>query len=128
MEDRCGKAGEIIRVKSAVLTGYKLCFAGKSKSWDYAGVATIVEDENSIVHGAIYDVNDRQLEILDEKEGAPSYYKRKYVHIDGQELLTYVKVKNDFYPPGNRYLNRISEGYTDWGLPIELLAGIKTND
>jgi gamma-glutamylcyclotransferase len=72
------------------------------------------------VHGAIYEVSDRDLRLLDNYEGYPGNYKRLSVTLFDEdnnpiEAVTYIKAgRLDETQPSKEYLAIIQQGYRDW--------------
>ena len=65
----------------AVLFGYRLEFNRVSTEHPGAGYANIVEFENGIVEGVLYEIKDSDLSKLDEHEGCPDQYERIGVEV-----------------------------------------------
>jgi gamma-glutamylcyclotransferase len=106
--------------KLAVLENYKLVFNKVSKNNVYLGYANIEESEGNFVEGALYEIYDLDLKIIDKFEGAgskPSHYYKKLVEVvcDNQRVLAWVYVANPIMlreniKPDKKYLNYILEG------------------
>ena len=100
--------------KRATLKDYRLSF-------DSRGKADILERRGERVWGAVYEVSEAQLGILDDFEGVHSgVYKRVRVNVecDGktEPAIAYVKVeKTSFRPPDDEYLNYILRGLKQHG-------------
>lgn len=101
----------------AKLSGYRLAFAFNSGSG--FGSATIVEDPNSIVHGALYTMEKGGLETLDFFEWVDrGGYSRVPVKVElenGEMLdcITYVAMPafyKDGLIPSKTYLNHLLKG------------------
>ncbi|MDW8062817.1 MAG: gamma-glutamylcyclotransferase family protein [Candidatus Caldarchaeum sp.] len=90
MKKRVGSWREI---RPAVLKGYRLVFNVYSSSWR-GGVANVVEDPDSSVYGAVYLLEESQLEKLDRYEGVPHLYHRRKVLVDvgGSQVEAYIYV------------------------------------
>ena len=73
MHRRCPGARLLGAVK---LRGYRLTFAGCSAIWNGGGVATIAPAPDCIVRGAVYEIDEEDLERLDRCEGVPFSYIR----------------------------------------------------
>ena len=103
----------------AALHNYKLVFVGWSRQWR-GGVASIKPFRGEKVLGAIYDVSDRDLRLLDRHEGYPGGYNRLNVTVfdeDGEpvEAITYIKAGQlEETRPSVEYLAVIQQGYRDW--------------
>jgi gamma-glutamylcyclotransferase len=104
---------------TATLPNYNLVFTGWSRQWR-GGVATIKRCRGGKVHGAIYEVSDRDLRLLDNYEGYPGNYKRLSVTLFDEdnnpiEAVTYIKAgRLDETQPSKEYLAIIQQGYRDW--------------
>jgi len=81
--------------RHATLKGYRLEFNKVASRDPREGYANIVQYENGIVEGVLYDIEDSDLSRLDRHEGYPDHYKRVEVRVqldDRQEVeaVTYV--------------------------------------
>ena len=105
----------------ATLPNYKLIFAGWSREWK-GGVASIKPFKGEKVIGAVYEVSDRDLRLLDKHEGYPTIYHRFNVTVwtetgESVEAVTYIKVdQSEETQPSEGYLAIIQQGYRDWGI------------
>ena len=103
----------------ATLPNYIIVFSGWSRKWR-GGVATIKRSQGSKVMGAVYEVSDRDLRLLDNYEG--SAYQRLNVIVFGEvnnplEAITYIKVGQlDVTQPSKEYLALLQQAYRDWGI------------
>ena len=106
---------------TATLPNYKLIFAGWSRKWK-GGVASIKPLRGEKVIGAIYELSDRDLRLLDRHEGYPAVYNRFNVTIwtetgEPVEAMTYVKVdQSEETQSSEEYLAIMQQGYRDWGI------------
>lgn len=118
MAERCPEAKPKF---TARLPHYKLIFAGWSRKWR-GGYATIRQSRGDVVMGALYEISERGLRLLDKHEDYPSSYdhlKVKVVTEDGDfvEAVTYIRVgQAEETKPSPEYLAIIQKGYKDWGL------------
>jgi len=107
------------------LDSYKLDFTTYSPTRE-SQVADIVWSPGSFCYGAVFDITDKEKEILDEKEGAPSFYKELSLP-DG--IFTYEVVnKKQSTLPEDSYLDLIIQGAKNYGLPgiwIDLLESFR---
>ena len=93
-------------------------------------MATVIPVASHSVHGALYRISPSDEAALDQMEGVPRgwYYKDQLtVQHEGEAALMYVAtakygLENQ---PNRKYLNRILEGYRDWGLPTEALEQLE---
>ncbi len=105
----------------ATLPNYKLVFWGWSRQWR-GGVATIKSSRGDKALGAIYEISERDLRLLDKYEGYPSNYNRLKVNVfdeDGNpvEAITYIKAGPlEETTPSSEYLAIMQQGYRDWGI------------
>lgn len=114
MSKRCTDSVPVVRVK---LKGYKLVFNR---------VADIVEAEEGVVYGAIYEVSPRDVKKLDIYEGYPRIYTKIFVKLKDDsgkvyEAFVYVMVNKGRGEPSKEYTNTIIEGYEDWGISLTYL-------
>ncbi|MDM7999507.1 MAG: gamma-glutamylcyclotransferase family protein [Dehalococcoidia bacterium] len=118
MAERCPAAKPKFVAK---LPHYKLVFTGWSRKWR-GGCATIRQSKGDIVVGALYEISDSDLRLLDKYEDYPMTYdhlKVKVVTEDGDfvEAVTYIKTDQaEETKPSPEYLALIQRGYQDWGL------------
>ncbi len=105
----------------AALPNYKLVFVGWSRQWR-GGIASIKHFRGERVHGAIYEVSDRDLRRLDSYEGYPRNTNRLNVMVfneDGEPIqaVPYIKAgQSEETQPSPEYLSVIQQGYRDWGI------------
>ena len=85
------------------------------------GVATIEELDGAQVHGVLWDVSDRDLDVLDSAEGVPVRYRRDRMTVgtdDGPtDAWVYVDPRVEPGAPRPGYLERIMAGAVHHGLP-----------
>jgi gamma-glutamylcyclotransferase len=116
MSERCPDAQPKF---TATLPNYKLIFAGWSRKWR-GGVASIKPLRGEKVVGAIYEISDRDLRLLDKHQGYPSIYNRTEVLVftedgDPVKAVTYVKAEqSEETRPSREYVAIIQQGYKDW--------------
>lgn len=144
------------RVGPGKLVDYRLDFADSTADEKYFSPtwngcpATIIENPGSAVHGAVWRINDDDVEELDRQEGVEcGIYKpltvKVLVDIEGEtakvSCRTYQLVHNPPTPldptkrpferqPSETYLNVILNGAEETGLPadyIEFLKSFKHN-
>ena len=114
MQQRCPDSKPKFK---ATLPNYKLIFAGWSRQ-RRGGVATIERSRGDKVIGAIYEVSEKCLKLLDSYEGIS--YKRMNVTVFDEdntpvEAVTYIKTGQlDETKPSQEYLAVIQQGYRDW--------------
>lgn len=130
--ERCPSA---LLIKSyGILKGYKLIFNRKG-DYEDGGVASIIEDDGSVVYGLIYAMSSEDLERLDEIESPNNdAYSREEIEIntlvnDSVPCFTYIAQSKGSFLPTEKYLNWIIQGAIEGGLPegyISYLKSIKT--
>lgn len=116
MQQRCPDSKPKL---TATLPNYQVIFTGWSRQWR-GGVATIKRNQGSRTMGAIYEVSERDLRLLDSHEGS-AYQRLKVIVFDEDgnplEAVTYIKSGQlDETPPSKEYLAILQQGYRDWGL------------
>lgn len=105
----------------ALLPNYKMVFWGWLRRWR-GGVASIRLSRGDKVLGAIYQISDRDLRLLDKYEGCPGTYNRLKVTVFDEdnnpvEAVTYIKAGQlEETPPSPAYLAIIQQGCRDWGI------------
>ena len=114
MKKRCPDSEPVAKVR---LEGYRLCFNR---------VADIVEDEGSIVWGAIYTVSSGDIGNLDRYEGYPNFYDKLDVDVADDQgkvyrAFAYVMTSKGCQEPSDSYYRIIEEGYRNWDLDLEPL-------
>ena len=103
----------------ATLPNYKLIFTGWSRQ-QRGGVASIKPLRGERVVGAVYEISNRDLRLLDKYEGYPTTYNRMNVTVWTEagnpiEAITYIKVEqSEETRPSREYLAIIQQGYRDW--------------
>lgn len=121
MEERCGE-GSFKALGRAFLKGYRLVFDGFSERWGGA-VANVVPSEGGVVWGVLYDVSEKCIKTLDEREGVSSgTYGRVLVEVCSEEgksftAYTYLREPLEEGKPSERYIERLLEGAEAVGLP-----------
>jgi gamma-glutamylcyclotransferase (GGCT)/AIG2-like uncharacterized protein YtfP len=116
MLERCPDAKPMF---TATLPNFKLIFTGWSREW-HGGVASIKPLRGEKVVGAVYEISERDLRLLDKHEGYPNIYNRREVIVftedrDPVKAVTYIKVEqSEETKPSLEYLATIRQGYRDW--------------
>ena len=106
---------------SAVLPNYKLDFSGWSRI-THGGTATIQPFKGAKVAGAVYEISEADLRILDRFEDYPGTYTHLNVMVFNEDdvavkALTYVKTRQEpETKPAPEYVAVIKQGYRDWEL------------
>ncbi len=105
----------------ATLPNHRLIFTGWSRQWR-GGIASIKPLQGERVAGAVYEISERDLRLLDRYEGYPANYDRvtkRVITDSGQwlEVVTYIKrQQSEETEPSRDYLRLIQQGYRDWGI------------
>lgn len=130
--ERCPSA---LLIKSyGILKDYKLVF-NRQGDYEDGGVASIIEDDGSVVYGLIYGMSSKDLERLDEIESPNNdAYSREEVEVntlvnDRVPCFTYIAKPQGFFLPTKKYLDWIIQGAIEGGVPegyIDNLKSIKT--
>ena len=116
MQERCKDCKYI---KNTFLEGYKLSFCAVSRSY---GVANVVKKTSSKVPGGLWEISPEDEKILDDYEGYPSLYTKKYFKQNGEKVLFYIiERKFEYKRPLRRYVDTINEGYMNCDLDREYL-------
>ena len=103
------------------LPNYRLVFLGWSREWR-GGTVSIRPFRGEKVLGAVYDISDRDLKLLDNYEGYPRNASRLNVTVfdeDSEQVpaITHIRAGSvEETPPSAEYLSVIQQGYRDWGL------------
>eukprot|EP00188_Purpureofilum_apyrenoidigerum_P002569 Plantae.Rhodophyta-Purpureofilum_apyrenoidigerum.ctg26347.p1 GENE.Plantae.Rhodophyta-Purpureofilum_apyrenoidigerum.ctg26347~~Plantae.Rhodophyta-Purpureofilum_apyrenoidigerum.ctg26347.p1 ORF type:complete len:175 (-),score=26.02 Plantae.Rhodophyta-Purpureofilum_apyrenoidigerum.ctg26347:146-670(-) len=107
----------------ARLGGYKLAFTHPSDRWKGAA-ADILPDSETAVHGAVWSIDQSELQALDRQEGVHyGAYRRKYVTVVGDggthlQCLTYTVVCPSLgLIPSVLYMRVVLHGAKSVGLP-----------
>jgi hypothetical protein len=127
--------------KPGVLDNYRLCFPLYSDFWG-GGIADIVYDPGNYVAGALYDLNDAELKVLDTKVGRKldaggkeiGIYKRIEVKIaplgkgEPVQAMTYqgVSVEKYHIPPTKHYMDLLIQGAYMHGLSMMWISYLQS--
>ena len=119
--------------RGAVLDNYRLCFPIFSEYWG-GGIGDIVYDPGKYVQGAIFDLSEADLLVLDAKVGRKvdpagkeiGVYKRLEINcapLGKGELVkavTYQGLSADRYhiPPTKHYMDSVIQGAYSFGLSM----------
>ena len=127
--------------RSAVLDNYRLCFSIFSEYWG-GGVGDIVYDPGKYVAGALFEVTEAELKVLDQK------VDRK-VDSSGKELGTYkqievtvaprgkfppvkaityqgITVEKYHIPPTQHYMDLVLQGVYGYGMSIMWISYLQS--
>ncbi len=92
----------------------------KNFELEFRGVATIVPKENMKVPVLIWELDERDLPILNRYEGHPHLYRQEKMsfELNGKpcEGMAYLMNHGTISPPSPQYYNTILQGYRENGL------------
>lgn len=143
--DWCRNAGKRLpnlrRGRPAILPNYRLCFPVYSAAWG-GGIADIAYDPGKSVSGALFDLTDAEMRILDEKVGRRvdangkdvGVYRRIDVRVrplsKGEPVpaVTYqaTLIDRDHIPPTAFYMNLLIQGAFEHGLSMMWIAYLQS--
>ncbi len=116
-------------IDKCVLNGYALAFHKDSEK-DGSGKCNIVVHEESIVYGALFEILECDLLVLDAYEGPG--YDRKLIEVDlfsGGKILAHVYIANTIDPnikPYTWYKHHVLAGAKELGLPLSYIEYIES--
>ena len=126
----------LVEYKRAFLPGFTVKYSHYSSGRE-GGAANLYPVANNLVgtYGALFQIDENCLELLDSKEGHPSHYQRINVEVlddDGKSLdaITYISKKydsNDFFLPTEKYHNLIHNGMQRRNMPVNDIELAKQN-
>ena len=99
-------------LKTIFLKDYKLLF-GHPNKLNIFGYANIVKKKGSKVPGAIWVITKKHEKILDDYEGFPNSYQKRYFYLNGKKIMFYIMNKCFIKKPPESYVNTIKAGYKD---------------
>lgn len=127
--ERCGTARSI---NAAFVEGFALAFSKVSK--DGSGKATLVQHEQSTVHGVLFSLHSSELPKLDALEGLGKGYDRIEVDVVTDRAPskivahTYIATKmDDDLVPFDWYLGLVVAGARDHVLPDDYTYELSAN-
>jgi len=101
----------------ATLKNYELCFNKQSSRNPEEGYANLSPEEDTVIEGVLYEINDEDIVKLDRFEGYSNHYDKKTIEVklkSGKEVyaLVYIaqpdKIKEGLKPT-KEYLNHLKE-------------------
>ena len=122
MRRRCPDAAPVAK---AELFGYRFIINSR-------GVATVVQDESSEVHGVLWRTTEEDEASLDRYEGVSAgLYSKQYLRVksedgDSVKALVYVAADKSEGDSRNGYMQGIVEAAERMGLPATYVAELKT--
>lgn len=110
------RVGDFLEPRLAYLSDYKLVFNKKSSSGNNT-YANVKKYPDAITEGVLYQITERELNILDRYEGYPDHYNRLLKDVflrDGSKVQAWVYIarKEKLYGgiPTSEYLDYLLEG------------------
>jgi gamma-glutamylcyclotransferase (GGCT)/AIG2-like uncharacterized protein YtfP len=112
-------------VSKGCISGYKFVYDGHS-SGRRGPVANIVESNEGVVWGVLFEIDEKCLKALDKKEGHPKSYRRKSIkvtHEDGSSYLAevYYREGQEIGEPPDDYRQIVVQGAKYRRLPKEYI-------
>jgi len=127
--------------KPAVLDNYRLCFPIFSEYWG-GGIGDIAYDAGKYVAGAVFDLTEAELDVLDHKVGRTldpagkeiGVYKRIEIEVSpmtkGKPLqaITYQGISVEKYdiPPTQHYMDLVIQGAYSHGLSMMWISYLQS--
>ena len=97
----------------------------KDYELEFRGVATIVPNKGAIVPVLIWELDERDLPVLNRYEGWPRLYRQETMsfELNGREVegMAYLMNYGKLSPPSQQYYNTILQGYRENGLDEKYL-------
>lgn len=92
----------------------------------FAGPADVQIDRRYRVHGVLWSITDQCLASLDQLEGYPVFYNRKWGTVTWQgqmvdALVYYMQPGHANRSPSIDYFDTVYRGYCDFGVPTDQL-------
>ena len=107
--------------KKYILKNYDLCFSHTTNKSVY-GHANIFKKKGSKVLGAIWEIDKKNEQSLDDYEGVSyGYYQKKYLNIKGKKVMVYIQDRFFNKKPNSSYFHIIIEGYKNCKLELKYL-------
>ena len=127
--------------KPAVLDNYRLCFPIFSEYWG-GGIGDIVYDPGKYVAGALFDLTEAEMKVLDQKVGRKldagdkevGVYKRIEVKVaplgkgDPVQAATYqgISVEKYHIPPTQHYMDVVIQGSYSFGVSMMWISYLQS--
>ena len=97
----------------------------KDYELEFRGVATIVPNKGAIVPVLIWELDERDLPVLNRYEGWPRLYRQETMsfELNSREVegMAYLMNYGELSPPSQQYYNTILQGYRENGLDEKYL-------
>ena len=112
------RLGKVVIGEKGVLKGFELVFNKQADKKPGVSYSNIINKEGSEVQGAIYKISEKELAVIDRREGYPDHYKRIELNIvkeDGTEVPCIIYIANSIkigsgLKPERDYLEKILAG------------------
>jgi hypothetical protein len=115
------RVGDVIDRGWVALRHYEHAF--RKLGADGTAKGTIVAAREQIVHGVLYEIDDRQLGALTRWEGG---YRRVEVDVDGAAAITFEALRLvDGLEPAHDYIEHYLAGMVEHGLPDDYIEIIR---
>ena len=109
MAFRCPAA---VPVEAVELEGWQL---------EFCGHATVQQNEHGRLQAGVWAISDECEANLDRFEGWPVYYRKQVITVRDEPTMMYIMNNAVPQTPTAGYLKCLAQGYTDWGLDLDLL-------
>lgn len=97
----------------------------KDYELEFRGVATIVPQKGASVPVLIWELDERDLPVLNRYEGYPRLYRQETMsfNLNGKEVdgMAYLMNYGELSPPSQQYYSTILQGYRENGLDEKYL-------
>jgi gamma-glutamylcyclotransferase (GGCT)/AIG2-like uncharacterized protein YtfP len=95
----------------------------RDHAFRFATHADVFPQPGTNTYGVLWELDDRQLAMLDIREGYPRYYDRKIVVVEsgGRSYAAWMYFMTPGHteqPPYESYYDMLTNGYTTFGLPL----------
>ncbi len=115
-------------LRPVLLEGYRFVYDGHSCKWNGA-VANIIESENDIVWGGLFEIDQDNLAALDCYEGYPDSYDKDWFMVKDDKgksckAITYFRTAKEPGKPSKEYRETVMQGAKDCKLPEEYIRDI----
>jgi len=106
-------------LKTFILKDYKLIFCHPNKLNKF-GYANIIKKKGSKTVGAIWEITEEHVKILDNYEQFPNIYQKEYFYLEGKKIMFYIMSKYFFKDPPKSYIDTINKGYEDCNIDLKI--------
>ena len=106
-------------LKSFILKDYKLIFCHPNKLNKF-GYANIIKKKGSKTAGAIWEITEEHVKILDSYEEFPNIYQKEHFYLEGKKIMFYIMSKYIIKDPPKSYIDIINKGYEDCNIDLRI--------